>query len=157
MYTEIPVHSFFCSSFNLNRTWGGGDCPLLRYCELVACLRGWTPGNSTHYPYQVTIYGQKLFLLTLYRSAHLFWSGGVFQLDLILPSEEGDASNFLPNGEWTLLGKWAAVWSWLPLSRGSLDQRCHCYPSVCVGQSGGARRYPTQPHSPPGGKNTTLH
>ncbi|XP_037079755.1 neuronal acetylcholine receptor subunit alpha-7-like isoform X6 [Pollicipes pollicipes] len=32
------------------------------------------------------------------------WTYDGWQLDLILPSEEGDASNFIPNGEWTLLG-----------------------------------------------------
>ncbi|XP_043201701.1 neuronal acetylcholine receptor subunit alpha-7-like, partial [Amphibalanus amphitrite] len=32
------------------------------------------------------------------------WTYDGWQLDLILPSEEGDASSFLPNGEWTLLG-----------------------------------------------------
>ena len=35
----------------------------------------------------------------------------LFQLDLILPSEEGDSSSFLPNGEWTLLGMcWSRRW-----------------------------------------------
>ncbi|XP_043210132.1 acetylcholine receptor subunit alpha-type acr-16-like isoform X12 [Amphibalanus amphitrite] len=32
------------------------------------------------------------------------WTYDGWQLDLILPSDEGDASNFIPNGEWTLLG-----------------------------------------------------
>ncbi|XP_037081941.1 neuronal acetylcholine receptor subunit alpha-7-like [Pollicipes pollicipes] len=32
------------------------------------------------------------------------WTYDGWQLDLILPGEEGDSSSFLPNGEWTLLG-----------------------------------------------------
>ena len=37
------------------------------------------------------------------------------QLDLILPSDEGDASNFIPNGEGTLLGKTALHRASVPL------------------------------------------
>ncbi|XP_037079753.1 neuronal acetylcholine receptor subunit alpha-7-like isoform X4 [Pollicipes pollicipes] len=52
------------------------------------------------------------------------WTYDGWQLDLILPSEEGDASNFIPNGEWTLLG--------VPGQRNELSYACCPQPYIDI-------------------------
>ncbi|KAF0300449.1 Neuronal acetylcholine receptor subunit alpha-7 [Amphibalanus amphitrite] len=52
------------------------------------------------------------------------WTYDGWQLDLILPSDEGDASNFIPNGEWTLLG--------VPGKRNEISYACCPQPYIDI-------------------------
>ncbi|KAF0300448.1 Neuronal acetylcholine receptor subunit alpha-7 [Amphibalanus amphitrite] len=60
------------------------------------------------------------------------WTYDGWQLDLILPSDEGDASNFIPNGEWTLLG--------IPGKRNELSYACCPQPYIDITYSVRIRR-----------------